>query len=363
MERFWKNFPTACAVFAMFFGSGNIVLPLQMGQMFHENWFLPFIGFCLSAVIMPMLGFLGVILCNGNSEEFFSCFNKKISILFQLIILSFNGPLGVSPRCVIVAFGGMQELIPNVNIFYFSFFFLMVVGIFIFNSDNDIVGIIQKFLSPIKITCLLTVIIVGVFVMPSHNVKITYDGNFTNGLLKGYLTMDLCAAIYFSSMLVKHLQKQHAKKSEVLKNGFMVCFISTLLLTIVYLGFSYLAVGYHNQIQNVCEINILPKITRASFGNCSTYVVCLTIIISCVTTAVAFLSSWIDFIKSTWPNNVNLKLLIYCGLIVCYFVSLFGFEKIVNLMQPILNIIYPILIFLSFNILFKHYKKSKSDTK
>lgn len=340
-----KNvFVASCAIFAMFFGSGNIVLPLQLAQQLHGSWFLAFIGFCITAVAIPLLGLVCVMLLGGESDSFFSFLGKRKSFWIQFIILSINGPLGIVPRCVTVAFGGMKGMSPETSLWIFSTIFCIIITIFIFKKEQ-IMNVISKILTPIKFTCLIGVVAVGLVMcdggFPTDNFPIK---SLISGISYGYLTMDLCGSIYFAALIMGYLKKsQNMTKHELLKAGLMVSFVSAILLIVVYCGFFMLGVGYFEHITNLNGEDILPKIINVSLGNVSTYVVCTTIIIACLTTAVAFLSVWVLFISSHL-SQISYKVAVILGILLTFFTSLFGFQHIANVMMYTLQIIYPALI-------------------
>lgn len=349
----------AGAVFAMFFGSGNIVLPLQLGQRLHESWFSAFIGFCISGVFIPLAGLIAVVLLNGNSDDFFKPLPKKIAFLLQFFVLSLNGPFGIVPRCSTVAFGGISSFFSNASMEIFSFFFCLIVAILIMTKDR-IMPIISRVLTPIKISCLFIMVLIGIIYAPGKVSISSFSMNsFIEGGLYGYLTMDLGGAIFFASLVMEHLSVvEKSQKKDILKKGLQISFLSTILLIIIYLAFFILSVGYKNHIINIPGEKILPTIIAFSLGNFSNYLICATIIIACMTTAVAFLSVWVIFIaKYTEKYNISYKSIVILGILITYFVSLFGYQSILDTMIPILKLIYPILILMAF----WHIKKSISE--
>ena len=55
------------ALFSMFFGAGNLIFPVHMGQMAGKNVWLAIIGLCVTGVGLPLLGVaaLGCMACEG----------------------------------------------------------------------------------------------------------------------------------------------------------------------------------------------------------------------------------------------------------------------------------------------------------
>ncbi|HAT69247.1 MAG TPA: branched-chain amino acid ABC transporter substrate-binding protein, partial [Flavobacteriaceae bacterium] len=50
------DFIVGFALFALFFGVGNIVLPPMLGFLAGQEWYLVAIGFIITAIGIPLLG-------------------------------------------------------------------------------------------------------------------------------------------------------------------------------------------------------------------------------------------------------------------------------------------------------------------
>lgn len=353
-----KNiFVGAGAVFAMFFGSGNIVLPLQLGQSLGEDWFMSFVGFCVAGVLIPLSGLIASVLLNGDANDFFSPINKKVAIILQIIILSVNGPFGIVPRCESVAYGGIKGMSDNIPNYIFSAIFCMIVCALITRKEK-IMPIISKILSPIKLTCLTVVVFLGCLMMPCSVIPTSFSAHsFMQGVTYGYLTMDLCGAIFFASMVLMYLKTSEKSnenneansQKKTIENGIKISLLSGALLSVVYLGFFMLSVGYRDHTAGISGEDLLPSIIQIALGSFSKYLICTTVTVACITTAVAYLSIWIFFVSNLLKNVCffSYNRCVYIGAFITYVVSLLGFQKIINLMMPIVNIIYPFLIALT----------------
>ncbi len=61
------------ALFSMFFGSGNLIFPLFLGQIAEGQWIFASLGFFVTAVLLPLLGILAMVVYKGDYGTFFSC--------------------------------------------------------------------------------------------------------------------------------------------------------------------------------------------------------------------------------------------------------------------------------------------------
>src|SRR5262245_23932127 len=62
---------TGLEIFSMIFGAGNLICPLQVGMGCGNLTFFGVAGFILTAVCLPILGLLCILLFDGNYKSFF----------------------------------------------------------------------------------------------------------------------------------------------------------------------------------------------------------------------------------------------------------------------------------------------------
>lgn len=71
MKRYAHTFIYGFAIFSMFFGSGNLVFPLQIGQYSAQYWLLGFLGLFITGILLPFLGLFVIKLHRGSYNAFF----------------------------------------------------------------------------------------------------------------------------------------------------------------------------------------------------------------------------------------------------------------------------------------------------
>ncbi|MDR0407258.1 MAG: branched-chain amino acid transport system II carrier protein [Holosporales bacterium] len=349
------------AIFAMFFGAGNVVFPPILGETWPHAWPSAIGGFCLTGVLVPLLGLIAVVLLSGNSDSFFTPLGKVCAFLLQAAIMAIEGPFGIVPRCLNVAYGGCKAMAPSVPSWAFCGGACLCVGIMTVKKEH-VVPFIGKFLTPIKLGFLSLLVIWGL------SQATPYKGNslvfslsaFNEGILAGYQTYDLPGAIYFSSMAMGYLMtlKGNKSKKDLLVKGIAASCISALLLTIMYIAFICLGVQYSTFLVGVAPEDILPRIVELSLGRFSTYVYSLVIIIACLTTAVAAISVWTAFVtKILHFSKISYEKVLIASLCIAFVVSTLGFSGIVQFMQPVLQYMYPVLIGLTLVNLVRETRK------
>jgi len=73
MKNFLKSqtFVTGLAMFAMFFGAGNVIFPLTIGHLAQDKTLYGIFGLLLTAVIVPFAGLIAMMLYDGDYKQFF----------------------------------------------------------------------------------------------------------------------------------------------------------------------------------------------------------------------------------------------------------------------------------------------------
>lgn len=52
----WKDYLVISSLlFGLFFGAGNLIFPLHLGQLAGAHWLTAMIGFLVTAVLLPLL--------------------------------------------------------------------------------------------------------------------------------------------------------------------------------------------------------------------------------------------------------------------------------------------------------------------
>jgi len=125
--------------------------------------------------------------------------------------------------------------------------------------------------------------------------------------------------------------------------------IGAFLLAAIYIGFSYLAAlhGGNLEIQSKDELlaAIMLKIAGAHAGT----LVCVAIALACLTTAIALITAFTDFIqKEVFHQKIGYEVTLAGALLLTFCVSTFEFTGISAFLGPILQICYPGLIVLTF---------------
>lgn len=365
MDQIKKILTYGFAFFAMFFGSGNLVFPIFIGYFSADAWIYGFLGLFFTGIILPFMGLFVIKLYNGDYEEYFNQAGILAKYVMPFVTISLLGSFGVVPRCITVAYGGISFLSDSLSLWVFASIFC-IFSYLLSLRENLMIIVIGKIMSPILLLFLGFIIFTGVFAEFEMIHKTSSEEAFMNGFFTGYQTMDLFAAFFFSSLIF--LQIKNSEKNKDDKNIFKIAVYSSILgsvlLSVVYMGFVYLGAKYSSILGNTESYHFLPTISQYLIGSHASLFLAISIILSCITTAVALNGIYARYLqKLVGAGDKYFPLILFFTTSVSLFISLFDFKNISGFLTPILEITYPGLIILAiFSILTKRYRFFKIIT-
>ncbi|MCS5711886.1 branched-chain amino acid transport system II carrier protein [Candidatus Berkiella aquae] len=368
MQRHLMTLIYGFAIFKMFFGSGNLIFPLVLGQNSSDQWLFGFLGLLCTGIVLPFLGLFVIKLHRGSFEDFFGQAGSVARVALPLFTLSLLGAFGVVPRCITVAHGGINTLLPDLPLWGFSLLFCTICFI-ICLRDRWIISFLGKWIGPLLLITLAILFGLGVYYAPPEvavsSLKATEA--FSQGFYRGYETMDLFAAFFFSSLIFKQIQAkmgEHIDNATLIKAALKPSIIGATLLGLIYFGFAYLGAHYSNLSLSVSPELILPNLAMHLMGDKGAILIGLLMILSCLTTAVALNNIYARYLCSLFKLSDSKFIWILLGTTaISFIISLYDFKGIAAFLSPMLDISYPSLILLTFlSILTKGSPKLKKTS-
>lgn len=352
---------TGLAMFSMFFGAGNVVFPLALGQIAQDKNFFAILGMLITAVGVPFAGLIAMTLYDGEYKRFFSRIGIVPGFLVALVIMGLIGPFGAIPRCIALSYSTAKVFLPGVSLPLFSAFSCILIWLFTFKK-NTIIDVLGYVLTPLLLGSLAIIIVKGLIDSPG----VPSSGHesfsiFLKGLMDGYQTMDLPGAFFFSSVVIACLKTMVGPNEKSPHNLLITTLkasaIGAFLLAATYIGFSYVSSFHSGSLANVPSDELISMIAIHVLGPNAAIVACIAVSLACLTTAIALSAVFAEFIH----NDITMGKLSYGPsligtLIIAFFVSTLDFNGIAAFLTPILQIVYPALIALTvLNILYKLY--------
>lgn len=363
IKRHANTFIYGFAIFSMFFGSGNLVFPLEIGRNTHQYWLLGFAGLFVSGILLPFLGLFAIKLHRGNYNAFFQEAGSLAGFVLPLFTLSLLGSFGVVPRCITVAHGGMEYIIPGLSLGVFSFIFCIICFVTCI-KEHFMIAVLGKWMTPLLLVSLIILICVAVISAPELKQNgLTHLSAFKNGLETGYQTMDLFGAFFFSALIFNQIQAklQATHDKDIIRAALKPSIVGSVLLGLIYLGFVFLGAHYKAVIADVSPELFLPTIAKELMGDNAVLLIAIIVLFSCLTTAVALNNIYAHYLCGLFKIKKDqfIYVLIVTTL-VSFIVSLIDFQGIAAVLGPILEVTYPSMIVLTvLSIFLKDHKKMK----
>ena len=341
-------------LFSLFFGAGNLIFPPFLGQQAGSKAIIAFIGFIITAVVLPILGVIVVGKFNGL-ENLGSKVGVKFSIVFTLLIYLSIGPgLGI-PRAGSVPFEmAVQPYLPhdaNENfwmVVYTLAFFSIVLWLCL--EPGKLVKRVGTILTPSLL--ILIVVMFFVYVIKGQKDIASPQGDyllnsFVKGFEEGYQTMDAIAALNFGLVVVLTLNSFGIKeKKGIMKYTIIAGIIAGTILMLVYAMLTTIGFGISNiypDLENGAEI--LSKIMFKLLGGFGAFILALIFTLACLTTCIGLTNS-ISLYFSSKFKKISYKKWVVIIVIISFLICNLGLDKILEISVPILEAIYPVSIIL-----------------
>ena len=346
MQHSKQIFITSFALFSLFFGAGNLILPPFLGYNSGQDWGWVFLGFIISAVVIPILAIQGHARLQGSLLDFGKKVSHKFAFLFAILIYMVAISLP-SPRTASVTHEMAIAPYSDISSLTTSTIYFLLVLVFSLNRSK-IVDIIGKFLTPLIFVILALIIIIGLSSETEIIKNSVFENTFTAGILEGYQTFDAIGGVVVGGVIVISLSFQQQlsfieKRNIITKAGI----IAGLVLMIMYLGL--IALGAHYSI--FAEVDeraqFLNFISVQSLGNIGTAFLAVLVSLACFTTAVGIVTGTADFVKGITQQSQNaFKITVILGCIIGVVMGQLPVNYIISIAFPVLILLYPITIIL-----------------
>lgn len=365
----WKDYlVVASLLFGLFFGAGNLIFPLHLGQLAGANWGTAAVGFLITGVLLPLLSVLAVAITHADGVyDIGKPLGAGFAVVFMVLIHATIGPLFGTPRTATVSFTvGMAPFLPKnmqgTALLVFSALFFLAAFAFSYHQNN-ILSNVGKVLNPLFLSLLFLVFVVA-FARPLGNpqtaaVTSAYKhGALVNGFLEGYNTMDALAGLAFGITVVTAVrgmgQKDAKSVSKVVAKSGLLAVLSIGFIYLLLILMGAMSLGRFKVSDNGgVAFNQIVNVYGGVFGQ---VLLAFLLTITCLTTAVGLVAAFAqDFHKHFPQVSYHAWLALSC--LASFLAANFGLDTIIAWSTPMLMFLYPlsmVLILLSvFSPLFK----------
>src|SRR4030043_324141 len=269
------------ALFAMFFGAGNLIFPPFMGCIAGPSWTIALAGFLITGIGMPLLGIMASSRAGGTVEHLAGRVNPWFGRVLSIIIILAIGPLLAILRGVFFPLGEITgDSLPNA---------------------------------------------------------------FGRGFREGYQTMDAMASVVFAEIIIAAMVlKGYARTSHQVKMASLSGLVSAIGLGLVYGGLVYLgATSVRLFPADIERTDLLIRITQGLLGGTGKIILGLAVALACLTTSIGLTATVGDYFSNLSKGKLGYKGICVT---TCVFSAVFatvGVTTIVRVAVPLLVTVYP----------------------
>lgn len=336
------------ALFAMFFGAGNLIFPPSLGLMAGNKWVTALIGFLLTGVGMPLLGVLAVSKSGGSIEKFAGKVSPTFAKILGTVVMLAIGPLLAIPRTGATTFEmAVKPIFQNANPIVASIIFFTIT-LFFTISPSKVIDNIGKILTPILLVTVGIIIFKGITTPVGELAVTNFTNPFSRGFTEGYQTMDALASIVLTSIVTAGIiAKGYTDQKQQIKLTVLSGIVAASGLLLVYGGLMYLGATAVNIFPaDVAKTDLIINITGLLMGGWGKIALGLTVGLACLTTAIGLTATAGEFFSKLSNNRVSYRTVVILITLFSTIVSNAGVETIINLAVPLLVTVYPVVIVL-----------------
>lgn len=339
------------AIFAMFFGAGNLIFPPEIGLMTGKEWLGASAGFFLTGICLPVCGLLAFSRVTDINK-----FGNKVSDRFNtgyftLLILAIGPMLGV-PRTAATAYEmGIAPNFGDINPLLVSSIYFVVVYILVMNPSK-LMNNIGKYLTPVILIILAAIILKGSFMgfgVPGD--KVIDQNSFSYGFFGGYQTMDAITSVILGAIIIKGLKangymKETEQRTMIVKSGLL----AGLGMALVYGGLLYLGAMANGNGLSLSRSELIMYFAETTLGSLGIAALGMCVTAACLTTSIALVAIVADFFSERTKLSYRGITTITC--VISSVLAATGLGFIIDIAVPILTILYPVtIILIALNVL------------
>ena len=332
------------ALFAIFFGAGNLIFPPYLGMTAGDQWPIAFGCFVLIDVIITCLGLFALNRAGGSNAAIEGTLGHRAGLLLNSAAVLCTGVLIASPRTAATTFemtitpifGDAVALLPF-SIVFFAVVFALTV------RQSKVVDIIGKVLTPLLVAAIVVLVVVGIVtplgpIGPATSPTVAQDG-----ISAGYQAMDiLCiagVAVLLQDAVVGHGFRDRKAQLPVVAKA---CIVAAVLLTLIYGGITYLGATASLTLDpHLTQAQLLVQITRSLLGGAGVILLGVIVGLACLTTAIGLVGASAAFFERATGGRLRYSVGVTIAIIISVLICNLGLTNIINLASPILTIICP----------------------
>ncbi|MBE6041610.1 MAG: branched-chain amino acid transport system II carrier protein [Clostridiales bacterium] len=349
-----ETIAVASTLFGMFFGAGNLIFPVHLGQMAGSNSWPAIIGFCVTAVSIPILAVAAI--GNTHSEDMLQL-SSRVSgwygVVLTVAMYLTIGPFFAIPRCATVSFTTgvapmMSESSYRIGQLLFTLVFFALV-LFFSLKPGQIVVWIGKVINPIFLAFLAILIVVAMVHPGAHISEVEpvadyQTGALFHGFIEGYGTMDAIAGLVFGIVVIRIVRDLDVKEDRAVARETLKAGVGAgALMALVYI-FTIIMGAQSRGLFEVSDNGgiALTQISGHYLGSAGRLILAITISFACLKTAIGLVTSCSEMFEKMFPGKLTYRGWAVAFTLFSFAISNVGLTAIIAYAVPVLMLLYPL---------------------
>ena len=349
----------ASMLFGMFFGAGNLIFPVSMGQMAGWEVWRASAGFLVTGVGLPLLGVAA--LGSSRSEGLFdlsSKVNRPYAYFFTCLLYLTIGPFFAIPRCATTSFTvGLERILPaggNPRLFLLLFTLaFFAVALLLSLYPGKILVWIGKILNPFFLVFLGILVVVALLHPTAAIAQVEPVGSygsqpFFTGFLEGYNTMDALAGLAFGIVVVQVIrglgvEEPGAVAGSTVRSGIFSC----LLMALIYVAVTVVGTQSRGALPVAENGGVaFAQIARYYLGGPGLLVLAATVTLACLKTAVGLITRCAETFAGLFSKGPSYRVWAVIFSAGSFLFANLGLDAIIAYSLPVLMFLYPLAVML-----------------
>ena len=345
----------ASMLFGLFFGAGNLIFPVHLGQMAGSNVWQAILGLLITGVGLPLLGVAALgISRSAGLFDLSSKVSRPYAMFFTCALYLTIGPFFAIPRTGSVSYeiavrpflqsGGNDMIMTGFLVLFFVISFWLSV------SPQKLVDRIGKILTPALLLTIL-LLIAKSFITPLGSPQeptaayATASIAAVQGILDGYNTMDAIASLVFAILVIEFVMEDGATEpAAITKEVFKAGLIAVSCLAFVYIFIA--KIGADSVAAFGIQETGAPVLSKSAmilFGNVGAVILAVIVLLACLSTSIGLITSCATYFNEL-VGNIGYKKWVTIFTVISFFVAMFGLKTIIVAAIPVLMFIYPLVV-------------------
>lgn len=336
------------AMFAVFFGAGNLIFPPQIGFSAGDSWATALAGLSLTGMVLPILGVVAVGFGGGSFERL----TRPIAPWFGTLLV-FTTMIAIAwlitiPRTAGVAFEtGVMTLIPSLDptigiaIFVPAYF---LVSLYFAIDKNQVIDKVGRILTPVLLFLLFAIVIWAIVEPLGTPIKTAELTPFYLGFTTGYQTGDVFTGLLFGGIFLQAIGNRGYKEAAGFRNVLIGMSAVTFLgLFVVYGGLEYLgATGSGLLDRDLSHAALLTELVSALAGRVGAIALAVSVLLACLTTAVGATAVMAEYMTKWSRGRLSYRTAVIITTVMAGLQAFGGVHYIISIAGPIFMLFYPV---------------------